>query len=221
MPDHQHVHAASRRSDLYACQSQQLDSGTQGKLRTHTSGAEETHEKAAERSGADSSPEAGRGAALRRRPRVLFSQGQVSELERRFGQQRYLSAPEREHLARALKLTSNQVKIWFQNRRYKCKRQRQDQSLELAGYQPPAPVRRVAVPVLVRDGRLCGPPAFGLTAGHCSPVFGCGVSSPFGCSHHSASPPAPAHRPAGSQLDVTRTEEPLGHGQFQAAFAWC
>ncbi|KAJ8404921.1 hypothetical protein AAFF_G00333080 [Aldrovandia affinis] len=53
----------------------------------------------------------------RRKPRVLFSQAQVFELERRFKQQRYLSAPEREHLASTLKLTSTQVKIWFQNRR--------------------------------------------------------------------------------------------------------
>ncbi|XP_064897288.1 homeobox protein Nkx-2.6 [Columba livia] len=88
-----------------------------------------------------------------RKPRVLFSQAQVFELERRFKQQKYLSAPEREHLANALKLTSTQVKIWFQNRRYKCKRQRQDKSLELAAH--PLPPRRVAVPVLVRDGKPC------------------------------------------------------------------
>ncbi|KAM4607745.1 homeobox protein Nkx-2.3 [Polymixia lowei] len=92
----------------------------------------------------------------RRKPRVLFSQAQVFELERRFKQQRYLSAPEREHLASSLKLTSTQVKIWFQNRRYKCKRQRQDKTLELAGHHHhPPPPRRVAVPVLVRDGRPC------------------------------------------------------------------
>uniref|UniRef100_A0A673N2G5 Homeobox protein Nkx-2.5 n=1 Tax=Sinocyclocheilus rhinocerous TaxID=307959 RepID=A0A673N2G5_9TELE len=58
----------------------------------------------------------------RRKPRVLFSQAQVYELERLFKQQKYLSAPERDHLASVLKLTSTQVKIWFQNRRYKCKR---------------------------------------------------------------------------------------------------
>lgn len=92
----------------------------------------------------------------RRKPRVLFSQAQVFELERRFRQQRYLSAPEREHLANTLKLTSTQVKIWFQNRRYKCKRQRQDKTLEMAGHPHHLPPpRRVAVPVLVRDGKPC------------------------------------------------------------------
>jgi len=41
--------------------------------------------------------------------RVLFSKAQTHELERRFRQQRYLSAPEREHLAQILRLTSTQV----------------------------------------------------------------------------------------------------------------
>ncbi|KAG7334090.1 hypothetical protein KOW79_002497 [Hemibagrus wyckioides] len=104
-----------------------------------------------------SDPDRSQRQRARRKPRVLFSQAQVFELERRFKQQRYLSAPEREHLANTLKLTSTQVKIWFQNRRYKCKRQRQDKSLEMAGHHHhhPPPPRRVAVPVLVRDGKPC------------------------------------------------------------------
>ncbi|VDL92488.1 unnamed protein product [Schistocephalus solidus] len=73
-------------------------------------------------------------ASCKRKPRILFSQVQVYELERRFNQQRYLSAPEREQLALLLKMSSQQVKIWFQNRRYKLKRQLQDKSLELATY---------------------------------------------------------------------------------------
>lgn len=101
----------------------------------------------------DFDPECLQRQRSRRKPRVLFSQQQVYELERRFKQQRYLSAPEREQLATTLKLTSTQVKIWFQNRRYKCKRQRQDKTLEMTmNMHPP---RRVAVPVLVRDGKPC------------------------------------------------------------------
>uniref|UniRef100_A0A3B4AZ88 Homeobox domain-containing protein n=1 Tax=Periophthalmus magnuspinnatus TaxID=409849 RepID=A0A3B4AZ88_9GOBI len=61
-----------------------------------------------------------------RKRRVLFSKAQVHELERRFKQQRYLSAPEREHLAGLIHLTPNQVKIWFQNHRYKLKRAAKD-----------------------------------------------------------------------------------------------
>ncbi|CAK6447380.1 unnamed protein product [Pipistrellus nathusii] len=102
-------------------------------------------------------------AAPRRKRRVLFSQAQVYELERRFRQQRYLSAPEREHLAGLIHLTPTQVKIWFQNHRYKMKRQAKDkaaQQLQQDGGlapppPPPASPRRVAVPVLVKDGKPC------------------------------------------------------------------
>lgn len=99
--------------------------------------------------------------APRRKRRVLFSQAQVYELERRFKQQKYLSAPEREHLASMIHLTPTQVKIWFQNHRYKMKRQAKDKAAQqlqqeggLASPPPPSP-RRVAVPVLVKDGKPC------------------------------------------------------------------
>ncbi|CAJ0936623.1 unnamed protein product [Ranitomeya imitator] len=59
----------------------------------------------------------------KRKRRVLFSQAQVYELEKRFEHQKYLTAPEREQLAKHIHLTPNQVKIWFQNHRYKMKRQ--------------------------------------------------------------------------------------------------
>ncbi|XP_043537177.1 homeobox protein Nkx-3.1 isoform X1 [Chiloscyllium plagiosum] len=63
-----------------------------------------------------------RRSPRKKRSRAAFSHSQVLELERRFDTQRYLSAPERANLATALKLTETQVKIWFQNRRYKTKR---------------------------------------------------------------------------------------------------
>lgn len=63
--------------------------------------------------------------AKQKRSRAAFTHFQVLELEKKFNQQRYLSAPERAHLASALRLTETQVKIWFQNRRYKTKRKQQ------------------------------------------------------------------------------------------------
>lgn len=98
------------------------------------------------------------GGSKKRKRRVLFSKSQTFELEKRFRQQRYLSAPEREHLASLIRLTPTQVKIWFQNHRYKTKRAAHEkgidhhQSISAANVHSP---RRVAVPVLVRDGRPC------------------------------------------------------------------
>ncbi|XP_063588184.1 NK1 transcription factor-related protein 1-like isoform X1 [Penaeus indicus] len=130
---------------------------------TSLSGPKDDSDKKGGHSGDKSKSSDGHKPKTKRKPRVLFSQAQVYELERRFKQQRYLSAPEREHLAGLLKLTSTQVKIWFQNRRYKCKRQRQDKNLELTTAAAAAAAsmasvtspRRVAVPVLVRDGKPC------------------------------------------------------------------
>ncbi|XP_013775457.1 homeobox protein Hox-A11b-like [Limulus polyphemus] len=97
----------------------------------------------------------GEQPSKKRKRRVLFSKAQTYELERRFRQQRYLSAPEREHLANFIRLTPTQVKIWFQNHRYKTKRARQEKSLDINPLRSP---RRVAVPVLVRDGKPYQPP---------------------------------------------------------------
>ncbi|KAK2707685.1 homeobox protein Nkx-2.1-like [Artemia franciscana] len=88
--------------------------------------------------------------AQRRKRRVLFTQAQVYELERRFKQQKYLSAPEREHLASLIHLTPTQVKIWFQNHRYKCKRQAKEKQMAEQTVNSNSP-RRVSVPVLVKE----------------------------------------------------------------------
>lgn len=63
---------------------------------------------------------------LHKKRRVLFTQAQVYELEKAFRRQRYLSAPEREDLARVLDMTPTQIKIWFQNHRYKYKKQQRN-----------------------------------------------------------------------------------------------
>ncbi|XP_062818926.1 thyroid transcription factor 1 isoform X2 [Anolis carolinensis] len=69
------------------------------------------------------SPQFFAGNPSKRKRRVLFSRAQVHELEKSFEMQKYLTAPEREHLATVTRLTPNQVKIWFQNHRYKMKKQ--------------------------------------------------------------------------------------------------
>ncbi|KAJ7329459.1 hypothetical protein JRQ81_015633 [Phrynocephalus forsythii] len=83
----------------------------------------------------------------KKRSRAAFSHAQVFELERRFNHQRYLSGPERADLAASLKLTETQVKIWFQNRRYKTKRRQL--AADLLSAAPAA--KKVAVKVLVRN----------------------------------------------------------------------
>uniref|UniRef100_A0A182N342 Homeobox domain-containing protein n=1 Tax=Anopheles dirus TaxID=7168 RepID=A0A182N342_9DIPT len=86
----------------------------------------------------------------KRKRRILFSKSQTFELERRFKQARYLSAPEREHLANMINLTPTQVKIWFQNHRYKTKRAQTEKSTSygasVIGTSPP---KKINPPVLM------------------------------------------------------------------------
>ena len=53
----------------------------------------------------------------------MFSRHQIFYLESAFEMKRYLSSTERSEMARTLKLTETQVKVWFQNRRNKWKSQ--------------------------------------------------------------------------------------------------
>ncbi|XP_004685450.1 PREDICTED: homeobox protein Nkx-3.1 isoform X2 [Condylura cristata] len=80
-----------------------------------------------------------------KRSRAAFSHTQVIELERKFSHQKYLSAPERAHLAKNLKLTETQVKIWFQNRRYKTKRKQLTSDLG-------DPEKHASLPALKEEG---------------------------------------------------------------------
>ena len=85
----------------------------------------------------------------KKKTRTVFSRSQIFQLESTFEMKRYLSSSERAGLAKSLHITETQVKIWFQNRRNKWKRQL-TADLEMANVAQSAG-RVVRVPVLYHD----------------------------------------------------------------------
>ncbi|XP_071392832.1 homeobox protein HMX3-B [Centroberyx affinis] len=103
----------------------------------------------------------------KKKTRTVFSRSQVFQLESTFDIKRYLSSSERAGLAASLHLTETQVKIWFQNRRNKWKRQLAAE-LEAANLSHAAAQRIVRVPILYHESgapETAGGPAGGSPGG--------------------------------------------------------
>ncbi|KAG7222928.1 hypothetical protein INR49_015955, partial [Caranx melampygus] len=125
----------------------------------------------------------------KKKTRTVFSRSQVFQLESTFDVKRYLSSSERAGLAASLHLTETQVKIWFQNRRNKWKRQL-TADLE-AAHIPSSTQRIVRVPILYHEGPA--PTAalgFNLTGHPVSPPvagFSSSINYPLSSFAHSMS----------------------------------
>ncbi|XP_046562735.1 homeobox protein MOX-2-like [Haliotis rubra] len=62
-----------------------------------------------------------------KRVRTIFTPEQLERLEEEFERQQYMVGTERYYLAASLNLTEAQVKVWFQNRRIKWRKQNFEQ----------------------------------------------------------------------------------------------
>ncbi|KAI1717715.1 homeobox domain-containing protein [Ditylenchus destructor] len=70
--------------------------------------------------------------------RILFSREQINELEAFYVRKKFISTSERSALAKRIGLNSTQVKIWFQNRRYKNRKIEKDLKFLALNEQQPS-----------------------------------------------------------------------------------
>ncbi|XP_005291522.1 homeobox protein not2-like [Chrysemys picta bellii] len=81
-----------------------------------------------------------RGPCKMKRVRTVFKPEQLERLEQEFLKQQYMVGTERVDLAATLHLTETQVKVWFQNRRIKWRKQSLEQKkaklAQFGGTQP-------------------------------------------------------------------------------------
>uniref|UniRef100_A0A670IAZ2 H6 family homeobox 3 n=1 Tax=Podarcis muralis TaxID=64176 RepID=A0A670IAZ2_PODMU len=121
-----------------------LEESDSEEVKKEESGAEDWPKRESEAGSPEKKP------CRKKKTRTVFSRSQVFQLESTFDMKRYLSSSERAGLAASLHLTETQVKIWFQNRRNKWKRQLAAE-LEAANLSHAAAQRIVRVPILYHE----------------------------------------------------------------------
>ncbi|XP_067631941.1 homeobox protein slou [Eurosta solidaginis] len=118
-------------------QDDMCDDGMSSDIDDHAS--ETDSKKGGSRNGDGKSQGGSGGGSKPRRARTAFTYEQLVSLENKFKTTRYLSVCERLNLALSLSLTETQVKIWFQNRRTKWKKQNPGMDVNSPTIPPPPP----------------------------------------------------------------------------------
>lgn len=143
------------------------------------------------RDGGSGGEETGSSSRRKKKTRTVFTRSQVFQLESTFDMKRYLSSSERAGLAASLHLTETQVKIWFQNRRNKWKRQMAAE-LEAANMAHAAAQRIRAIPILYHTGPGSLHPAHVSVGSSVNPGSGCVTSSTGSNAMNGSDGPSPS-----------------------------